>query len=200
MVTQAKWIAGLLLAALAVAGAVALAEAHNGTKSEPSRLHPQALAWVHPAELPPSWSGLRLPDSPAVLPLPRGWHSAHGDPGTRTAELTGPNGEIEGYLNATPQQGEETLENWGEFRVDHNGDEEDRDVRLLSSATGLDFPSGKGSCVVDSYLTSTNHPYREIACIVAGSGATTVIVAAAPPDRWQAERTDLRRAITSFTT
>lgn len=185
---------------MAVAGAVAFAQARGGTGSTSSWMRPQSFAWVRPSPLPPSWSSLALPDSPASLPVPAGWHRAHGDPGTMTAELRGPGGEIEGYLNATPQQGEETLENWGEFRVEHNRDEEERDVELLASAPGLAFATGTGSCVLDSYLTSSERPYREIACIVAGPSATTVIVAAAPPRRWDAEGAVLRRAIQSFTT
>jgi hypothetical protein len=200
MEAQRKWIAGLLLAALTAVGAVALANASGGGGSAPVVLRAEALAWVRPTQAPASWSSLRLPGSPAVLPVPPGWHAAHGDPGTRTAELTGPDGEIDGYLNATPQQGEESLANWGEFRVEHNRDEEDRDVQLLASAGGLEFPTGTGSCVLDSYLTSSDHRYREIACIVAGPQASTVIVGAAPPERWAAEQNVLRRAITSFTT
>lgn len=199
MRAQPAWIAGIVAAALVTASVVALASG-SGTGVPDPAAHENSFAWMRPTPLPASWSSLRLPDSPAALPVPPGWHAAHGDPGTKTAELTGPSGEIFGYLNATPQQGEETLANWDEFRVDHNRDEEDHEVELLASASGLSFPSGKGSCVVDSYLTSSDHPYREIACIVAGPSATTVIVAAAPPARWKAEQEDLRRAITSFTT
>jgi len=73
-------------------------------------------------------------------------------------------------------------------------------VRTLASATGLHFRSGSGSCVIDSYLTTSGNRYREIACIVEGRAATTVIVVAAPPSHWAAERPTLERAIDSFTT
>jgi hypothetical protein len=59
---------------------------------------------------------------------------------------------------------------------------------------------GTGSCVLDSYRTETDHRYREIACIVAGRTATTVIVAAAEPEHWAALRGDLERAVQSFST
>jgi hypothetical protein len=109
-------------------------------------------------------------------------------------------GRIAGYLNATPRQGTESLRNWAEFRVDHNRDEGDRQVRLLADATGLRFRSATGSCVLDSYRTESGHRYRELACIVSGRSATTVIVGAAPPDRWDAEAPTLEQAIDSFTT
>jgi hypothetical protein len=105
-----------------------------------------------------------------------------------------------GYLNATPRQGTETAANWSDFRVGHNRDEGDRDVRLLAAAAGLRFRSGSGSCVIDSYRTETGNPYREIACIVSGRSATTVIVASAPPSRWAEEAPMIERAINGFTT
>jgi uncharacterized protein YbdZ (MbtH family) len=188
---------GIVIAAAVVGVAVIVASSGD---SSPASTNPGAFSWVRPTALPASWDAVRLPDSPASLPIPAGWHVAHGDPGTQTAELTGPGGTIDGYLNATPQQGEERLGNWDEFRVDHNRDEEDHDVKLLASATDLHFAGATGSCVIDAYVTSSDHRYREIACIVAGASTTTVIVAAAPPQRWQAEKVELQRAITSFTT
>lgn len=111
-----------------------------------------------------------------------------------------PSGRIVGYLNATPRQGSETLANWSDFRVDHNRDEGDRDVRLLGSASRIRFRSGAASCVLDSYSTSAGRRYCEIACLVAGRTASTVIVAAAPPGRWAEEAPLLERAVTDFTT
>ena len=114
--------------------------------------------------------------------------------------LRGPSGEIAGYLNATPRQGAETPGNWTRFRVAHNREEGDRDVRLLAAATGLRFRAATGSCVLDSYRTATGGRYRELACIVSGRMASTVIVAAAPPARWGVEAPTIERAITGFTT
>jgi hypothetical protein len=54
--------------------------------------------------------------------------------------------------------------------------------------------------VIDSYLTTSGNRYREIACLVAGRSSTTVIVAAAPPSPWHAERPLLQRAVDAFTT
>jgi hypothetical protein len=107
-------------------------------------------------------------------------------------------GHIVGYLNVTPQGGDETLANWASFRPAHNREEGDRDLVSLASATGVQFRNGQGSCVKDGYSTSTNARYTEIACIVRGTTATTVIVGAAPPAQWAGEAPTLERAISSF--
>jgi hypothetical protein len=104
---------------------------------------------------------------------------------------------IVGYLNATPRQGPETLENWSSFRPDHNRDEGDRSVRLIASSTGLRFRGGRGSCVIDDYTTS-KETYREIACLASGSGSSAVVVAAAPTSDWQDEAATLQRAVSAF--
>jgi hypothetical protein len=110
------------------------------------------------------------------------------------------NRKIVGYLNVTPRQGAETLSGWAHFRTDHNGDEGDTDVRQLGSATGLRFRTGHGSCVRDSYASSSGARYVELACLVAGRRASTVIVGASAPDDWGKLAPALERAISSFTT
>jgi hypothetical protein len=188
------------LATVVVVAVAAIIVVRGGGEDQAAPIRPAVFAWLHPRVIPSSWSVLRVPESPAQLPLPTGWKQAHGDAGTRTAELEGPSGEIAGYLNATPRQGEETPASWPEFRPDHNRDEGDRDVRLLASAPALRFRGGTGSCVLDSYLTTAGRRYREIACIVAGRSASTVVVAAAPPGRWATEAPVLERAVAGFET
>jgi hypothetical protein len=114
--------------------------------------------------------------------------------------LRSPSGRIVGYLNATPRQGEETLADWSRFRVAHNREEGDREDRLVAAAKGLRFHAATGACVIDAYTTITGNHFREIACLVAGRSAKTVIVAAAPPSRWAAEAPVLERAVSNFTT
>jgi hypothetical protein len=142
----------------------------------------------------------RLPGGVARLAYPRGWQSIRSDPGTVSAAVRAPTGAIRGYLNATPRQGAERLSNWGSFRVDHNRDEGDVDVKPVASATNLHFRNGHGSCVIDAYRSSSGRSYREIACIVAGARATTVVVGAAPPAQWFRQGPALERAISSFLT
>jgi hypothetical protein len=181
---------------------VAVAVAHQGGRDSrlPATGDTAAFAWLHPGAVPAGWTARRLPGSPARLPAPPGWRPAAGDPGTATMVSRGPSGRIVGYLNATPRQGPESAANWSTFRVDHNREEGDRDVRLLAAAADLRFRSATGACVIDSYLTTSGNRFREIACIVSGRSATTVIVAAAPPAHWALEAPVLERAVSSFTT
>jgi hypothetical protein len=160
----------------------------------------RAFAWLRPSPPPRVWHTRRLPGGVARLAYPRGWQSIRSDPGTVSAAVRAPTGEIWGYLNATPRQGAERLSNWGRFRLDHNREEGDVDVKPVASATNLRFRGGHGSCVIDAYRSSTGRSYREVACIVAGARATTVVVAAAPPAQWSRQGPALERAISSFLT
>jgi hypothetical protein len=190
----------LALIALLATVAVALAAGDgNGSKPHLGR-HPAAFTWLHPETVPSRWRTVRLPGSDAGLSAPASWEPARSDPGTKTLVSRGPSGQIVGYLNATPRQGDENAANWAGFRVAHNRGEGDREERRLASARDLHFRSATGSCVIDSYLTSSGNRYREIACLVAGRSSTTVIVAAAPPSRWDSYGPLLRRAVDAFTT
>jgi hypothetical protein len=194
-----------IVAALVLASTAALAacgaQAPAATSEAPAATgQPYAFAWLHPSPPPPSWQTSRLPGSPAQLAYPAGWRSIVSDPGTRTAAIRTSSGRIEGYLNATPRQGAETLANWSTFRLDHNAEEGDTHNKLIASAANLRFLGANGSCVIDDYTSSSGHRYREIACIVAGASATTVVVGAAPPQDWQREAPVLERAISSFQT
>ena len=101
-----------------------------------------------------------LPDGTARLAYPRRWRSIRSDPGTVSAALRSEKGRILGYLNATPQEGAETLSNWSSFRLDHNRDEGDVGVKLVASGTNLRFRGARGSCVIDDYRSSSGHGYR----------------------------------------
>ncbi len=154
------------------------------------------FAWLRPAPPPAGWKVARIPRGSA-LAYPPGWKPIKTDPGTATVALLGGGNRIDGYLNATPEQGSETLANWSRFRVDHNRGEGSRHVRLAASADGLRFRSGPGSCVIDSYTTS-KAAYREIACLVAGQNSNAVVVAAAPAELWHDRAAPLHRAVSSF--
>lgn len=154
------------------------------------------FAWLRPAPPPTGWKLARIPRGSA-LAYPPGWRPIKTDRGTATVALLGGGARIDGYLNATPEQGSETLANWSRFRVNHNRGEGSRDVRLVASASALRFRSGRGSCVIDSYTTS-KAAYREIACLVAGPNSRAVIVAAAPADLWHDQAATLQRAVSSF--
>jgi hypothetical protein len=154
------------------------------------------FAWLRPAPPPTGWKAARIARG-STLAYPPGWKPIKTDRGTATLALLGGGERIEGYLNATPRQGSETLANWSRFRVDHNRDEGSRNVHLVASADNLRFRSGRGSCVIDGYTTS-KAAYREIACFVAGSNSSAVVVAAAPAELWHDQAATLHRAVSSF--
>ena len=133
------------------------------------------------------------------MPIPPGWKRIKGDTGTATAALLDAHHHFVGYLNLTPRQSNETLANWGRFRVAHNADENDRNVKLLAVGAGLRFRGGHGSCVRDSYATTVGTHYIELACLVVGRRASVVIVGASPPGTWAHVSPLLEQAISSVT-
>jgi hypothetical protein len=155
------------------------------------------FGWLKPQRTPHGWKLARLPSGNATFAYPRTWRPIRTDPGTASVALLGRGRSILGSLNLTPRQGTETLANWPSFRIEHLGDEGSTDVRLIASAHGLSFRSGHGTCVIDSYRTSRAR-YREIACLVAGTRTSSVIVGAAPSKTWAQQARTIQRAISSL--
>jgi hypothetical protein len=159
-----------------------------------------AFRWLHPQPPPRGWKLAQLPSGAASVAYPRTWKTIRTDPGTASVALIGHSHRIRGYLNLTPRQGRETLANWPSFRTEHVGEEEhSKDVRLIAGAHGLRFRSGTGSCVIDSYPTSRTR-YREIACLVAGTRTSSVVVGAAPATTWAQHAKTIERAIATMAT
>ena len=73
-------------------------------------------------------------------------------------------------------------------------------MTMLANAHGLQFRTGHGACVKDSYRSATGASYVELACLVAGKRASSVIVGAAPPHAWARVSPLLERAISDFST
>lgn len=154
------------------------------------------FAWLKPGSAPASWKLARIRGG-AALAYPPGWTPIRSDPGTASLALLRDGDRIDGFLNATPRQGTETLADWSRFRPGHNRDEGDRRVRVLAATTNGHFRSGRGACVIDAYSTS-KASYREIACLVSGPGSSAVVVAAAPTATWAQRAAALERAVSSF--
>jgi hypothetical protein len=192
--TRTRATAGLV--ALAAAAVVLIVGVGGGQAGHRHASGP--FAWLHPSPPPAGWTVARTARG-GTLAYPPGWKRIKTDPGTASAALLGRSGRIDGYLNATPKQGKETLANWSRFRPAHNREEGDRNVRLIASAADLKFRAGRGSCVIDTYTTS-KASYHEIACLVAGRTSSAVIVAAAPVELWNGQAATLRRAVSSFGT
>jgi hypothetical protein len=187
--------AAVIALAIGVA-ALTVAVAIGGTSSRGRA--PGPFAWLHAASLPRGWQVARTHGG-ATFGYPPGWRPIKTDPGTASVALLGSGGQIDGFLNATPRQGAETLANWRRFRPQHNRREGDRNVRVLAATDDARFRSGRGSCVIDDYTTSKAH-YREIACLVSGTNASAVVVAAAPSTLVPQGMATLERAISTFTT
>ncbi len=188
-------------AALALAGCGGHSSAPRSTAGDTSTsatAQPAAFAWLRPSAPPSGWATARIPVG-AAISYPPAWTKVKGDPGTATAALFGPAHVYVGYLNLTPRQGTETLGNWGRFRVGHNAEEGDRNVRTLSLTTNRPLGGATASCVEDAYTTSTGASYQEIACLLTGRRSSVVAVGAAPPDDWARVAPALERAIASVT-
>lgn len=180
-----------VLAATLTALALLIAGCGGGSQRASS------FGWLHPGSPPAGWHAVQIP-SGAVLPYPPSWRRVHGDPGTASAVLLDRGHRVVGYLNVTPRQGAETPRNWTRFRPTHNGEEGDTSVRTLATATGLKFRTGQGSCVEDSYKTTTGARYVELACLVQGDRTSSVVVGASPPAQWPRVSPVLERSISAL--
>jgi hypothetical protein len=186
--------AGLIALAFGVA-ALIVALAIGGPSSRGRASGP--FAWLHPAAAPVGWRVARTAGG-ANFAFPPRWRAIKTDPGTASVALLGTGGQIDGFLNATPTQGGETLVNWGRFRPRHNGREGDRHVRVVAATENARFRSGRASCVIDTYETSKAH-YREIACIASDASSSAVVVGATLSALSGHQTATLERAIATFT-
>jgi len=160
--------------------------------------NPGPFRWLVPAPAPAGWKHISLQSGDAVLSYPPSLARIHSDSTSVSVARRDKSGTIVVYLNATPQQGTETLTNWTDFRISHNRYESDA-VHKDAAGVGLQFLGAKGSCVIDDYLSRVHvHHYREIACIVQGRTKVTVIVAAALQSAWTRAAPLLERAISAY--
>ena len=71
-------------------------------------------------------------------------------------------------------------------------------MRELAAREGISFAGARGSCVIDDYGSRAGeHPYREIACIVRGRRAESVLIATALRPEWPSVEPVLARSIRS---
>jgi hypothetical protein len=159
-----------------------------------------AFRWLVPSPAPPGWLRLVTPTTAATLSYPPAFAPVPGDPGSVSAAVRTGTGTYLAYLNATPRQGAERPRDFATFRVHLLGEDHDEAVHEEAAEEGLAFRGGRGSCVLDSYVTRVRHRhYREIACLVVGAHASTVVVAAALTTTWGQFRAVLQRSVAAFT-
>jgi hypothetical protein len=179
--------AGLVVGLIVATSVLAASGCGHGSASQMTapEAGATAFAWFHAEPAPAGWRHMELPDATAVLSIPPNATPVPGDPGTVSATVTAPNGDLGIYLNATPRQGDESPFNWPEFRLAHLTGEHAASAERLSNRARMSFRGGLGTCVEDTYVTRVGaHRYREIACLVAGTRGSSVLVAAAPADSW----------------
>ncbi len=181
---------GIAIAAAGVAIAVIVAFAFPSGPSFP-RLVPRAA--------PATWRHAMLPDRTAVLSYPPSLQPVEGDKDSVSAAWLNPTGAYLLYLNATPQQGEETLQNWATFRLELLREDDASSAHEVSAAQGIRFHGGTGSCVIDDYVTRIGaHHYEEIACLAQGRTGASVVVGAAPTAQWPQARPLLEQAVAAY--
>ena len=157
------------------------------------------FGWFHPGPAPGAWRQASLTGQSATLSYPGSLHPMHGDDGTVTVGSTAKSGKVLMYLNVTPKQGEESLGDWTDSRLEHLREDGQYQVHLDGASPALQFRGGPGRCVIDNYTTKIrgNH-YDEIACIVQGAQATSVLVAATSTTAWQANHALLEKVVSSY--
>jgi len=159
----------------------------------------QTLRQLRPTAAPAGWRHLTLPNGTAVLSYPPGLRPLAGDRDAVSAARLSPGGAFQLYLNATPQQGGERLAHWAVFRLHLLRSDDAASARLVAAAQGIKFRGGTGSCVMDRYVTRIGgHHFQEIACLVQGHTAASVVVAAAPAAHWATAQPLLLRAVAAY--
>lgn len=196
MTARTVWRGRHALAAIAATAALAITVV---AFTLPGRSAGRAFPTLHPAAAPAGWPHLTLPNRSAVLSYPPALRPIPGDTGAVSVAMRSSAGAYLLYLNATPRQGTETLRNWATFRVHLLREDDASTAHLDAAATGLTFRGGTGSCVIDDYVTKIGaHHYREIACLVQGQAAASVVVGTAPAPRWSQARPLLERAVAAY--
>jgi len=208
MATSSRRIAGrykTVLTAAVLLGAMVLAlttalgfsgsRASSGGARTPGVGPGTALSWLQPATAPATWASATIASGGATLFYPTGWRPIPGDSGTVTEALRDSRGIYHGYLNITPRQGVEQLHGWTAFRTGRNRDEGDTRVHVIAAAEDVSFGDARASCVIDDYRSRVgSHPYRELACLIAGDRHTNVFVGAALVSDWPRLRGLIERA------
>lgn len=200
LVTGGLAVTGLAVAEATAAGSGTPATTVAATSAAPAR-SADGFAWFTASSTPLGWRTVDLPGHQAVLSYPPTAQPIHADPGAAAVAMLSPSGSIVTYLNATPQQGDETLVNWPRFRIEHQREDATSSVRLIAATSGLAFQGGRGSCVEDAYTTTVgSHHYREIACLVSGHHGASVVVAATLAADWSRQAPTLEQAVDSYAT
>ena len=203
-------VLAMALAAVATSVGVAVSPASKAqavgatkvTMGHPRSASSMALGpfgWLASTTPPATWTRLAVPSGLGIVFSPPGFRRVHGDPGTLTVVLLNSAGSYLGYVNVTPHQGHETLQDWAAFRLAHLREDdavavhEDAMVQSIRTATAV------RSCVIDDYVTTVgHHHFHEVACDVTNGSVSSVVVAATPSGDPAHVWTQLERAVAAY--
>jgi hypothetical protein len=142
---------------------------------------------------------LTLSSGLGSISVPAGFVAVGGDPGTASFARRAADGSYVGYLNVTPQQGDERLEGWPAFRLAHIRSEGNTSALQDGAVEDLRTAQGARSCVTDDYVTQIgHHHFQEIACFVMTGSTGSVVVTATPWGDPGHVWTQLERAVASY--
>jgi hypothetical protein len=158
-----------------------------------------SFGWLASTAPPATWARRTVASGLGALSSPPGFRTAHGDPGTLSLALRNSAGTYLGYLNVTPHQGHETLQDWAAFRLSHLLG--DAAVSVHEDATVQSVRTGAAvrSCVTDDYVTTIgHHHFHEVACYVTSGSVSGVVVAATPSGDPAHVWSQLERAVAAY--
>jgi hypothetical protein len=165
----------------------------------PRRAPRPAFPALAAAAAPAGWRHVTLPNGTAVLSYPPSLRPIRGDKDAVSVARVSPGGAFQLYMNATPRQDTENLQHWAAFRLHLLRSDDAASAREVAAAHGVKFRGGTGSCVIDRYVTKIGaHHFEELACLVQGRTSASVVVAAAPSDRWSQANPLLFRAVAAY--
>ena len=163
------------------AQAVGATKASTGHVRSARSLTLGPFGWLASATPPATWARLTVPSGLGTLSSPSGFRVVHGDPGTLSVALLNSAGTYLGYLNVTPHQGDETLQDWTAFRLSHLRDDDAVSVHEDAAVQSVQTAAAVRSCVADDYVTTVgHHHFHEVACYVTSGFVGSVVVAATP--------------------
>jgi hypothetical protein len=186
-----RWISGLVMVVVVASIAIAAIVVSDVHQDVP-------FTWESPTSAPITWHHVVTPAGTAVLSYPPSFRTVRSDSGSVSVAV-GQGPRYVAYLNVTPHQGNERLQDFATFRVNFLRDDDATRVHEEGVAQNLRFQGGVGSGVLDDYFTRVGHNhYREIAALVTGRHGGWVIVGASLDADYGRFRQILQQAVSSF--
>ena len=157
------------------------------------------FGWLASTSPPATWTRLAVPSGLGIVSSPPGFRRLQGDPGTLTLVLLNSAGNYLGYINVTPHQGHETLQDWAAFRLTHLRGEDAASAHEDAMVQSVRTAATLRSCVIDDYVTTVgHHHFHEVACDVTNGSVSSVVVAATPSGDPAHVWTQLERAVAAY--